>query len=77
LEVNMPGNEYVLYSTKCPKCRALEMLLNKHNINYITITDEQTMIDLGMQSAPQLELPDGTRLGFASAMQYLNTMGDK
>lgn len=63
--------QYVLYSTGCPKCVMLKRLLDGANLKYVMISDEKVMIDLGMLSAPQLELPNGKRLCFKEAFAFL------
>lgn len=63
----------VLYSTNCPQCKALEMKLNKKNIEYTVCTDKEKMTSLGMKAAPSLQLmEDGPLLGFADAIKWVN-----
>lgn len=45
-----------LYSTGCPKCRVLTSKLDAKNIKYDVVSDEETMINKGFRSVPQLEV---------------------
>ena len=62
--------EIIFYSTHCPKCRALEMLLKKHNIKYTENNSIDDMIALGFKSAPILVV-DGHPMLFADAAQWI------
>jgi len=57
-----------LYSTNCPKCKVLETLLNRDNIDYVVTTDVSSLIDEGIASAPVLEI----KLTFDEARKYLS-----
>lgn len=58
-----------LYSTNCPKCRALERQLNKSKIEYEVVTDKDVMISKGFTSAPKLEI-DGVIMNFPDALRW-------
>lgn len=60
-----------LYTTNCPKCRILEKKLSEKNIEYITETNVETMISLGMKTSPNLEV-DGEIMDFTKAVQWVN-----
>ena len=60
----------IFFSTHCPKCSALEMLLKKKNIYYIENNNVQEMLDLGLQSAPGL-MVDGKVMNFPEAMKWV------
>lgn len=60
-----------LYSTKCPKCRILEMKLKSKNIEYEEINDVDTMTEKGFSSAPMLEV-DGEVMDFKTANDWIN-----
>ena len=62
----------MLYSTNCPKCKVLEMKLNKKNIEFDTCTDVEQMTSLGIKSAPTLQLEDNTILNFTEAVKWVN-----
>ena len=58
-----------LYTTHCPKCRALEAALKKKNATYDSCDDISKMQELGFMSAPILEV-DGKFLKYNEAMKY-------
>lgn len=60
----------VLYTTHCPRCRALEAALKSKNIPYETCEDVDKMIELGFVSAPVLEI-DGKYLKYDEAMKHV------
>lgn len=62
------------YSTNCPKCQILAKKMNKQGIPYTTVTDINIMLNKGMQSAPYLEMEDGTLLNFMQANQWLKNL---
>lgn len=66
----MEDKTVIFFSTHCPKCRALEMLLKQHNINYVEHTDVDEMISLGLTSAPGLKVGDNI-LSFPEAMKWV------
>ena len=61
-----------LYSTYCPQCRALEMKLDKANIEYEICDDVELMKKMGFQAAPILETPDGV-FNFSQAVKWVNS----
>lgn len=61
----------ILYTTGCPKCKVLEQKLNAKNIAYDIVTDVDKMMNLGIQSAPALQVED-TIYNFADAIKYVN-----
>lgn len=63
-----------LYSTNCPKCLILETEINKKGIECCINSDVDKMLDLGIMSAPALELEDGTILNFKEALDYVRSM---
>lgn len=60
----------VFFSTHCPKCKALEMLLKKKNIEYVENNDVQEMLKLGLQTAPGL-MVNGKIMNFPEAMSWI------
>lgn len=60
----------VLYSTHCPKCAMLEKQLKQHNIGYTVCDDIEVMKNLGMRSAPGLQVDDKL-LDFAKAWSWI------
>ena len=65
-----------LYSTNCPKCKALERQLNKNKIEYELVTDRDEMINKGFTSAPKLEI-DGKILDYMEAIRWAMNGGKK
>lgn len=63
-------DKIIFYSTHCPKCAALEMLLKKNNIDYVEKNDVQEMISLGLTSAPALKIGEQV-LDFVQAMKWV------
>lgn len=66
----MDNKTVIFYSTHCPKCKALEMLLKKYNIQYVENNDVQEMLDLGLASAPALKVGD-LILDFSQAAKWI------
>ena len=60
----------VLYSTKCPQCRVLEMKLKQKGVSYEEINDVELMQEKGFMSAPKLEV-DGTVYDFKEAVKWV------
>ena len=60
-----------LYSTHCPKCQILEKKLSQKGIEYTEVNDMQSMLDMGLQSVPWLEV-DGQILDFNQANKWIN-----
>lgn len=67
------NTKITLYSTNCPKCRALEMKLDSKGVEYETCTDTDRMVELGMSSAPSLDV-DGKLMGFGEAIRWVNSL---
>ena len=63
----------ILYSTGCPKCSVLKQKLVNKNIEFETVTDIDTMLNLGIQSAPVLSV-DGELLKFPDAIKWANNV---
>ena len=67
----------VFYSTHCPHCRAVEIMLKKKNIQYEEIyidpnkpEEVQVMLDLGLQSAPGLVV-NGQVMDYNQALSWI------
>lgn len=63
--------EIIFYSTKCPKCRVLEMKMKQKNISYVENNDVDLMLSKGIKSAPYLDI-DGDLLDFNNAIKWVN-----
>lgn len=55
------GNIVLYKGATCPQCKIVKMKLDKANLAYEEITDEQEMMNRGIKSIPTLEI-DGERL---------------
>lgn len=66
----------ILYSTGCPKCKALARQLDKNNIKYELVTDRNIMIEKGFNSAPKLEI-DGEILDYMEAVRWTMNGGNE
>lgn len=62
--------QITLYTTHCPKCSVLEKKMKQKNIKYEEVTDITTMIDLGFDSVPMLDI-DGKVMNYTEAIKYL------
>lgn len=65
----------ILYSTGCPRCKTLSMLLYKKHIQYTINSDIQTMENLGILSVPVLSV-DGQLMPYNEAVQWVNNQGE-
>ena len=60
-----------LFSTGCPKCTILKKKLSQKGIEYTEVNDIKQMLDMGLQSAPWLEV-DGQMMNFNQANKWIN-----
>ena len=60
----------ILYTTHCPRCKALEAAMKNKNVTYETCTDVDKMIAMGFMSAPVLDV-DGRLMKYDEAMKYV------
>ena len=60
-----------LYTTGCPKCRALKMKLDKAGIQYEICDNMEEMLLKNFASAPMLETDEGT-FSFSEAIKWVN-----
>lgn len=65
----------ILFSTKCPQCKVLEMKLEKKGIEFEICYDIQELVDMGIKRAPVLKTDDGKYLGFPDAIKFVNEWG--
>ena len=69
--------EIILYSTRCPKCKAIEILLARKEVSYRLIEDTDKVVKVGeahgIISAPILQVDDEF-LDFSKAVKYINTL---
>lgn len=64
-----------LYTIHCPQCRVLEAKLNQKHIDYEIITDVEEMREMGIKSAPALEV-DGQILNFSQAIKWVREQNE-
>lgn len=62
----------ILYSTGCPKCKVLEIKLERAGVVYDTNTDVDAMQALGILEAPTLSV-DGRLLSFGEAVRWADS----
>ena len=62
----------ILYSTHCPRCRGVEMMLKAKHIEYEERTDEEEMKSLGITTAPVLSV-DGELKAGKEINDFINT----
>ena len=63
-----------LYSTNCPKCKVLEVMLDSRMVQYEKIEDEKEVIRVGTENnimaAPILKVND-EYMDFSAAVKYV------
>ena len=69
------GKKIIFHSSHCPKCKVLEMKLQKKGIQYEENNDIDVMIAKGLTMAPALEV-DGKMLDFVAANEWINKYGE-
>lgn len=65
-------HRYVLYTVDCPKCKILERKLDEKGIEYQVVKDLDTMLAMGMMSAPMFRA-DGELMDYKAAIQWLSS----
>lgn len=63
-------NQIIFYTTHCPKCKVLKAKLDSLNIDYITQDDINIMENMGMTTAPILQVGNNL-LTFSQAVKWL------
>lgn len=61
----------IFYTTDCPKCKILKTKMDAISLEYNVCNDVNKMLQLGMQSAPALQIDDGTILDFGQSIKWL------
>lgn len=62
----------ILYSTGCPKCVQLKMLLESHGVAYTSNNSTDEMLELGFTTVPVLAV-DGSYMNYNEAMNWVIT----
>lgn len=60
----------ILYTTNCPNCKALKSQLDKAGIIYKIESNVSTMLELGLNEVPILEV-DGRRMNKTEAVKWI------
>ena len=60
----------ILYTTHCPMCHRMEMLLKQYGYTWTEVTDTKVMIDKGFKAVPWIELPDGRLMNLNQARDF-------
>ena len=63
----------VLYTIDCPKCLILEKKLSAKNIEFLRVSDKDTLVEKGFGDStfPILEV-DGVEMDYKTAIQWTN-----
>ena len=64
------SKKIVLYTIDCPKCKILERKLNEAGVEYEVVKDVDTMMSLGISSAPVLGVGENI-LNFNEAIGWV------
>ena len=64
------SEKIVLYTIDCPKCKILERKLNEAGVEYEVVKDVDTMMSLGISSAPVLGVGESI-LNFNEAIGWV------
>ena len=65
----------ILYSTGCPMCEMLKDRLNEKKIEFVTVSDVNSILAKGIQNVPVLEVNNellDTRKALAWVQDYVN-----
>ena len=62
----------IFYSTHCPRCKVLETKLKQKEIAYIEENDVQKMLNLGLHTAPALQVGEEI-MDFTNAVKWINS----
>lgn len=65
-------NRVILFSTGCPQCNVLKEKLKAANIDYIEVTDKDTIIAKGITKVPVLEV-DGIQMELSAANEWIKS----
>ena len=60
----------ILYSTGCPQCNVLKEKLKSAKIDYVEVSNKETIIANGITKVPVLEV-DGTRMELSEANKWI------
>jgi glutaredoxin-related protein len=63
-------NNIILYTTHCPKCKVLQLKLEKLNLSFEICEDIETMETLGFKTSPMLSI-NNKIYNFQEAVKFL------
>jgi len=69
------NNMIILYSTGCPNCMVLKENLKAANIQYVEVTDVGTMVSIGIDKVPMLDV-DGVMMGYTAALEWVGGLNE-
>ena len=63
----------VLYTIDCPNCLILEKKLKAKNVEFLRVSDRETLVAKGFSNSPFpiLEV-DGVKMSYKTAIQWIN-----
>ena len=61
----------VVYSTHCPQCKVLEKKLQLAGFNFTIVDDAERMREMGMKSAPGMQVNCGPVMNFKEAITWV------
>jgi len=59
-----------LYTTHCPACNAMVLLLKKNGYTWTENTDIELMRSKGFKAVPWIEFEDGTLMNLGQAKEF-------
>jgi glutaredoxin len=62
----------ILYTIDCPKCKVLEKKMKLKGIEFEACHDVEKMRELGISSAPQVQVDGGPLMDFREANKWVN-----
>ena len=66
--------EVKFYTTHCPQCKVLARKLDEKQIEYTMIDNVETMLGLGLTSAPALSIDGGAPMNFKESVNWVNSL---
>ena len=67
-------NEIILYSTDCPNCKMLKLLLEKHGVAFVKNKSVEKMIEMGFDKVPVLKV-DNKYMNYNEAKKWIENIG--
>jgi glutaredoxin-related protein len=69
------NNMIILYSTGCPNCIVLKEKLKAANIQYVEVTDIDTIVSAGFDKVPMLDV-DGVIMVYTAALKWVGGLDE-